>query len=1226
MFLRSPRVQKWLKVFLIFTTVLAPGLAMADGFREIAGTWDIYAYANGQQLYEILHAINGWMTGGGFIAFITGMAIMGLLGVSLMGFLSGSPQKAAGYLMAIIVSSYVFTSMGTRVVITDMVTGDTKPALEVSAAAGLPLGVVSEIGGYVAEAIETTFQTVDSGGIDASYPAMMAGTGDNSTGMPFGGTYGVMRDIGNFKIADPTIRSNVTEYLRYCFIPFIDTWYAPKKVLESDSFWEELKKGVGGTPPKNQYILYNQLSGGSELIACDDAHGRIQGDLAQHVPDILGKFTGASQLVAGANQNASTLITDWLSNSAASNTNMALNAAMVEATREGFQRTAHALESDTMMVAINTENARRAQTAGWYTTAILFRDMVGYFFAILQGFIVAITPLVAIMAFMPGMGLKLIGGYSKVLIWMMMWWPSLAIVNYIMNSYYKANIASTAEKCGGITFGCAASLGLMNDMTQNMMIAAGLMATFVPAIMWGIISQGSFALTSVLDRASGAGYATQAGGNIAHGSARVGDVSLNNVSANKHDTTWRNTSGIEPSQTHSGGGQHVSSEDRGGVRATTAGGAHSASVTEDLSLRHSVAKSREESAGKEASSTRQVMTNSMVDDAAQLTNSQKYGNSYTNTYDTKEDAAKARNQDIGIANGLAREIQSGERTSEEALMYVAKELSGKIGVSRGRNIAGALAATFGAGVRDTDTWQRYFSDSDALSYNYKNSQGEKVSDGDAFSVGESGKEQWEAIGQSSQSFSKRTSDSISKAAAATEKHQRAVAAVQRVEDSIAYGRQSTVSGSTSQRDAQRLVRREEEARGNAKKFGEGVDGEIEQRKRRIDEDARIREESYSDNHEKIAPKATSKVVDPDEVRQKVSDLKETANENINQAQAHNLGAAHNQNARQAAAGASVVPDIDAAYELLDEYVEEALGNPTLNGNNSAAVKAGEEARVAALLQAHPEERDKLEEIFATRDQLTTDSAALIKALEAERDEAMEGLPGFNAEIINADYNNRIAGVRQDYHEAMNEQVWQEMVELGKNFEGSSGQETHDLQTAVAEYTSTDTENWGPISGANHLRRFERALLEGQSGDDFHGAVRANTNASKLAVNLAQIESGVNNYTNRQGSFNVYGFDEASGNLVYTKPTINDRGEEVLEYYRLDASGETQDFRKMTSQEANNITHRPGLAQRANNKPTISTESGSRPNKQNPKAPEKEVGKTGMGKNLASKVKHRRKPN
>src|SRR5699024_11891926 len=136
--------------------------AVADGFLEIAGTWDIYAYANGQQLYEILHAINGWMTSGGFIAFITGMAILGLLGVSMMGFCSGSPHKAGGYLMAIVVSSYVFTSMGTRVVITDMVTGDVKPALEVSAAAGLPLGVVSEVGGYVARAIETTFQSPSS--------------------------------------------------------------------------------------------------------------------------------------------------------------------------------------------------------------------------------------------------------------------------------------------------------------------------------------------------------------------------------------------------------------------------------------------------------------------------------------------------------------------------------------------------------------------------------------------------------------------------------------------------------------------------------------------------------------------------------------------------------------------------------------------------------------------------------------------------------------------------------------------------------------------------------------------------------------------------------------------------------------------------------------------------------------------------------------------------------
>src|SRR5699024_8654169 len=132
------------------------------------------------------------------------------------------------------------------------------------------------------------------------------------------------------------------------------------------------------------------------------------------------------------------------------------------------------------------------------------------------------------------------------------------------------------------------------------MIAAGLMATFVPAIMWGIVSQGSFALTSVLDRASGAGFATQAGGNIAHGSARVGEVAMNNVSANKHDTTWRNTSGMEASQTYTGAGQHILNEQQGGIGSSTAGAANRHDLSASFSQQIANSQKREEAYGQDA--------------------------------------------------------------------------------------------------------------------------------------------------------------------------------------------------------------------------------------------------------------------------------------------------------------------------------------------------------------------------------------------------------------------------------------------------------------------------------------------------------------------------------------------------------------------------------------------------------------------------------------------------
>lgn len=712
-----PKLSK--QLFISLLVLFLPVTAFAD---EV---WEIYGYANADQLHAILQAIDGWMSEGSFRTFVMAVVLAGLLGASVMGFTTGDPKKVGGYIIGIIIASHLLFNEKISLNIQDQITGKMISKIEVSAAAGLPLAVISEVGSYISNSIESTFQGTDAGGDGNGYPSM-------SSGMPFGGTYGVMRDITNFRIMDTRIRSNVTSYVRYCFIPYINTWYVPDQILGASNFWEAIKiGGKNGQPPINQYIEYQTEGGGRELKACDEAHAIITTDLDKHVPSMLKRFSGSGQVVADAQADADTsaLVTKWAVDSAAKNTNMAINSAMMEATREGFQRTAHALNSDTLMVALSTENARRAQTAGWYTTAVLFRDMMGYFFAILQGFIIAITPLVAIMAFMPGMGLKMIGGYAKVLVWMTMWWPALAIVNFIMNSYYKSKLGGAGMLCSDAVAGCSSSIGLMSDATQNMMIAAGLMATFVPAIMWGIISQGSFALTSVLDRASGAGYATQAGGNIAHGSARFGDIGMNNVNMNKHDTTWQNSSGVAPSQQIAGAGQSVTSEQIGGTQLTHANQANQRTLGETYSMGKQLHTERTKSF-QEMSAKQLAATHSELASAAKiLENRMVQTESGDKVYKDAQDAKAAFSLDR-MMQEVEQIAQSQTQTKESQKYWDANVQSGlEVGARGGFGdfayVKASLSANAKAGVSgktsDTDTYQVSDSDIASLSDSEKRS-------------------------------------------------------------------------------------------------------------------------------------------------------------------------------------------------------------------------------------------------------------------------------------------------------------------------------------------------------------------------------------------------------------------------------------------------------------------------------------------------------------------------
>src|SRR5690625_3097135 len=668
---------------------------------------------------------------------------------------------------------------------TSLITANGSPA-----AAGLPLAVISEVGAYISNSIESTFQGTDAGGDSNGYPSM-------SSGMPFGGTYGVMRDITNFRIMDTRIRSNVTSYVRYCFIPYINTWYVPDQILGADNFWEAIKGGKNGKPPVNQYIEYQTEEGGRELKSCDEAHAIITTDLDKHVPSMLKRFSGSGQVVADALADADTsaLVTRWAVDSAAKNTNMAINSAMMEATREGFQRTAHALDSDTLMVALNTENARRAQTAGWYTTAVLFRDMMGYFFAILQGFIIAITPLVAIMAFMPGMGLKMIGGYAKVLVWMTMWWPALAIVNFIMNSYYKSKLGGAGMLCSDAIAGCSSSIGLMSDATQNMMIAAGLMATFVPAIMWGIISQGSFALTSVLDRASGAGYATQAGGNIAHGSARFGDIGMNNVNMNKHDTTWQNSSGVAPSQQIAGAGQSVTLEQQGGVGSTVAGNVNTRTMGQQYSRGLDQLMAREKSYQKIATSSLNHATAQIASERNSLDESGTHVEGVGTVFENREAAERARSLDEQAANMYKHAVATEMMTQEEA----AEALKLNYGAGIATKI---FKMGFGEEATERMVESGKLSSSESDDYSYSTSEGDRTTLGHSSNISDSAAERRELATRGSHVFSEDTQNAITKAFNEVDAYSEAVKNTESFKESYGHFENSTyqLDASLSDRD------------------------------------------------------------------------------------------------------------------------------------------------------------------------------------------------------------------------------------------------------------------------------------------------------------------------------------------------------------------------------------------------------------------------------------------
>ena len=555
-------------LFLLLLLALAlPGLALADTITPGGGrdTWQFYAFGNGFVMWRILEALKMMTASGAFITLAIVMAMVGLMVAAWLGLIGGRPSRLATYLGALIIGVYVIFSVKVDIFIEDMVHAQGSPRFEmvvtdVPAAIGLPMAVVSEIGMWATRSIETNMRPAS----DTQLPML-------SQGFPAGVAQSLVKDMTTIRIGDAGLRAAFEHYFFDCvmgdiYVGRID----PQALITTNDTWAMMRVD---SPSRYTEVPFVPDYGG--VMSCQEAYPVITERLQEVAPRLLE--SSASTLwnpsMAGADA-LSGLVGFVTAGGTTDAAGMAIQAGVLEMLSGAYEYAASATGSTPLMTALHIEQAKRAQKSGWMITATLFQDMAGYFFAVLQAFVFGLAPLILLAMFLPGLGAKIGGTYGKVIVWLMLWWPGLAIMNAVMLLFYENSVGGLLQ--AGLT---GANIGLVSSYTDNMMMASGFVMTLVPALMWAIVSGGGMAFTSVLDRASGAGYASQAAGASSAGNLSMGSISLNNTAMNAHQTSHRNSFGSEPTFAHDGLAG-IDTRHIGGSALTVAG--HQQSVTTSL--------------------------------------------------------------------------------------------------------------------------------------------------------------------------------------------------------------------------------------------------------------------------------------------------------------------------------------------------------------------------------------------------------------------------------------------------------------------------------------------------------------------------------------------------------------------------------------------------------------------------------------------------------------------
>ncbi|HEP8970434.1 TPA: conjugal transfer protein TraG N-terminal domain-containing protein [Pseudomonas aeruginosa] len=459
----------------------------------------IYSVGSASYLEDILNAV-AMISGSGKIEDLAKIGL--LIGVLILGFQAvfnntGIEFQKVGVCLILYLAAF---GPQTTVLIEDIYTG------EVAVVDNVPLGpvavgsIISNLGYDITKTFEQAFST----------PAMTSyGFADPlETLMKFRQITMNFMSIPSF-VADAgeqNIVASWTNYMKECtFTGYGNDPRAMQDLMRNPNPLDAMKF------ESNVYytLIYDGTAGGRTMTctAAHDALMKMTDDKGEGVIDDAARI-GFKRMGRPAPTGAD--LESRLSSSLYGlgvMTNNIRTFALASTILPIFQRAPgeKAIEEMQGAAAIMMNDSMLKTNTQWAAEGSKFTQYVRPFMTFFEGFIYAITPLMAFVMVLGGFGLSLISKYLLILIWMMLWMPLLAIVNLYVLSTGADKISAIVEASTN-AYGDGISLQAilsMQPVIENLIGTAGLFASSVPALSLFLVYGTSVAATSIAGRLSG---------------------------------------------------------------------------------------------------------------------------------------------------------------------------------------------------------------------------------------------------------------------------------------------------------------------------------------------------------------------------------------------------------------------------------------------------------------------------------------------------------------------------------------------------------------------------------------------------------------------------------------------------------------------------------------------------------------------------------------------------
>ena len=487
--------------------------------------WEIYAYQNADSLFGVFNAAAAIHASGDYLSAVAAVAFCGFV-AALIAY-AFAPEKLQGWkwLGTVVLVFSVLIVPKVTVGIVDKTGGSAVKVVD-----NVPFGVAvlgsltSTIGNTLTGLFETAFQVIPGIG------ALPAELSYQQNGLMFGNR--LIRETGNVVFQDPAFRTDLINFIHNCTTyDLIDGTLDPATFSASDDVWPLM-----ASPNPARFSTLTAAGGSVGVDTCPNVYQSLNGRLPAQITRIQGRLAfqlnptlpGAAAAATIAGQIQQAYLKNSIATAAATAADLIRQNAMLNAIEDTSKIVGQKVNDPAAMVlAVGRAQAVAQQNATWLNYGKVAEQALPVFRNVVEAVTYAMFPLFVLLLLLTSGRETMIAfkGYAAVLIWIQLWPPLYAILNYMASIYAAYDLAAAADLGTGTKALALQTASTIYSRAISGEAVVGYLAISIPFIAWAALKRMENFGTALVGGLSGLQAMISSGTSA----ATVGNVSMGNV-------------------------------------------------------------------------------------------------------------------------------------------------------------------------------------------------------------------------------------------------------------------------------------------------------------------------------------------------------------------------------------------------------------------------------------------------------------------------------------------------------------------------------------------------------------------------------------------------------------------------------------------------------------------------------------------------------------------------